>query len=64
MRKLLYNKVMNTKDTDKSLETLNLQELEEVQGGSRTDIVACRCPVCKKFFKSIPALQAHIRQMH
>lgn len=55
---------MSTKDTDKTLETVKEQELEEVQGGSGTSVMPCRCPICNKFFKTIPVLQEHIRKMH
>lgn len=47
---LLDTMIMSKKDTDKTLETLNDQELDEVQGGGGMSRYVFRCPICNKCF--------------
>ena len=56
---LLDTVVMSRKDTDKTLETLNDQALDEVQGGGGMARYVFRCPICNKCFTRKSTLQYH-----
>ena len=57
--------VMNTKETNKPLQALSEEELDEVQGGSGnlTITVFC-CYKCNKKFTSKRRFEAHLRNGH
>ena len=56
---------MNTKETNKPLQALSEEELDEVQGGSGnlTITVFC-CYKCNKKFTSKRRFEAHLRNGH